>query len=596
MKKYLLLINLLAGLFIILLAFPNIAYSITNDQTSATVQIICKDSRSGNWYSGSGTIFDSSGIVLTNRHVVEGSNNAIIKNCLIGLVNNSNQEPDFSYIAETKYWTTTSDKDAAILYIDNKTNKVFPSVDIFNSDSSSLHFGDKIEVLGYPSIGGSTLTYTDGTYSGMGSSSDGTKNYIKTTAILGHGNSGGSAYGNGKFVGIPTMVVSDIGITNSIGYILSVNSIKAWLSGILGSSYQNKIVTYEPSINNKTIALPNIITPSDISELSVSSFQSIESDFANQTLAFRLSHPAIAGVTTTEDNNKRWTSVLMGDIKGFYLYFGKDISADPINTNVGVFVTDVVYRFPAPKISGVYYLIVRLKSADGNISDKAVYGITYNSSFKCQLVTSISNANTGEKFRLRCEGASYCKPIVPGGIPLKIEWGKESINSGFSNYNINWSSSDYNGIFADRSISHSVEEIKECEKWGGTQTENVFYLPALRYGWQYYAGLGIQYSMGNINRSCDLVEINTLPEGTDYKQYLLPAETSVAPENETFNIKASVLSLRVRSLPSLSGKIITSISNKKIYSVVEQQNGWYKIYYTTNKTGWIMSQYTKIIK
>lgn len=35
------------------------------------------------------------------------------------------------------------------------------------------------------------------------------------------------------------------------------------------------------------------------------------------------------------------------------------------------------------------------------------------------------------------------------------------------------------------------------------------------------------------------------------------------------------------------------MGNKKTYSVVDQQNGWYKIYYIANKAGWVMGQYTK---
>jgi len=117
------------------------------------------------------------------------------------------------------------DMDAAILYLDNPTNKTYPYVNIWDSNSNALQFSDKIEVIGFPSIGGSTITYTSGDFSGFGSNSDGTQNYIKTIAPLEHGNSGGASYdGRGQFIGIPTMVVA--GSLNSLSYILSVNSIK----------------------------------------------------------------------------------------------------------------------------------------------------------------------------------------------------------------------------------------------------------------------------------------------------------------------------------------------------------------------------------
>jgi len=114
--------------------------------------------------------------------------------------------------------------------------------------------------IGYPGIGGSTITYTSGDFSGFGGSSDGTQNYIKTTAPLEHGNSGGAAYDNMKqFVGIPTMVVA--GSLNSISYILSVNSIKNWLSGILGNQYENRIIEQQPSAIIPSVNIQNDTTP-----------------------------------------------------------------------------------------------------------------------------------------------------------------------------------------------------------------------------------------------------------------------------------------------------------------------------------------------
>ena len=107
----------------------------------------------------------------------------IINTCLIGFIDNVNQEPDFGIkngnynLAEVKYYTNSSDMDAAILYLDNQTYKSYPYVDIWSSNSSFLQFGDKIEVIGFPSIGGSTLTYTSGDISGYGSDLDNTKNY-----------------------------------------------------------------------------------------------------------------------------------------------------------------------------------------------------------------------------------------------------------------------------------------------------------------------------------------------------------------------------------------------------------------------------------
>lgn len=270
MKKYLSLLS--AAAFIVCLIPITPALAITQNQINAEVQVVCPDNY-GNWWSGSGTIIDSKGIILTNKHVVTDEHGGIIQTCFIGFVSSISQEPDFGTkaspnLAEVKYYTTSSDMDAAMLYINNPTNKIYPFVDIWTSDSSALKFGDKIEVIGYPSIGGSTITYTSGDFSGFGSSSDGTQNYIKTSVPLEHGNSGGAAYDAiGKFIGIPSMVVA--GKLNSLSYVLSINSIKNWLSGILGSNYSQSIIQLPtPSITTERAIQPDI-TPPDISQVTV---------------------------------------------------------------------------------------------------------------------------------------------------------------------------------------------------------------------------------------------------------------------------------------------------------------------------------------
>lgn len=53
---------------------------------------------------------------------------------------------------------------------------------------------------------------------------------------------------------------------------------------------------------------------------------------------------------------------------------------------------------------------------------------------------------------------------------------------------------------------------------------------------------------------------------------------------ETIIIKATTL--RVRSLPSLSGNILTSVYQGEVYNILAEQDGWYKIAVKTGITGW----------
>lgn len=70
---------------------------------------------------------------------------------------------------------------------------------------SALATGDRISILGYPAAGGDTLTVTDGIVSGF--ETEGEVRYVKTSAKIDIGNSGGAAIEeSGCIVGIPTSV------------------------------------------------------------------------------------------------------------------------------------------------------------------------------------------------------------------------------------------------------------------------------------------------------------------------------------------------------------------------------------------------------
>lgn len=324
----------------------NTSQAITQNQIDAEVQIVCTDGT--NWFSGSGTIIDPKGIILTNRHVVEG---AYENTCFIGFIESINKEPNFGTqdnpnLAEVKYQTTTDDMDAAILYLDNPTNKTYPYVDIWGSNSDTLKFGDKVEVIGFPSIGGSTITYTSGDFSGFGSASDGTENYIKTSASLEHGNSGGGAYNSsGQFVGIPTMVVA--GTLNSMSYVLSVNSIKGWLSGVLGSGYEKEVVEQKPVVVKPTINIQDDITPPGMSNITVLAYSNSEK---TSSLNFDSYYQ------NDDTPYFEWQGVQDDSgIKGYYAYFGNNFEVLP---TVGSLRKDNILRgvtFGA----GTYYLKIQ---------------------------------------------------------------------------------------------------------------------------------------------------------------------------------------------------------------------------------------------
>lgn len=174
----------------------------------------------GDVYGGSGVIIDSGGLILTNAHVVGYNSNTT---CSVAIQNDLQQAQLAEYKAVVK--KLYSGSDIATLAITNKivngqwqsisTSAVFPSTGKFCVDSD-VELGDKLVVAGYPTVGGFSITLTEGIVSGFDN------NYIKTSAKIEHGNSGGAAYdSSGCFIGIPTEVSA--GSLESLGYILRIN-------------------------------------------------------------------------------------------------------------------------------------------------------------------------------------------------------------------------------------------------------------------------------------------------------------------------------------------------------------------------------------
>ena len=194
---------------------------------------------------GSGTIIDSNGTILTNKHVIAGT-----LGCLVGFISDFNDEPYFGERQIADITKVSPNQDIAILKIRNPQNKALPNVDI-TKGNSNLRLGIKITTYGFPAKFGTKVTYTSGDFSGT----DG--NYIKTTAILEYGNSGGGAYlKDGTFIGIPSAVVR--GELNALGYILSINTINSWLN--------NSSITYGDT-NNNNYSRVSVLEDIDLNKL-----------------------------------------------------------------------------------------------------------------------------------------------------------------------------------------------------------------------------------------------------------------------------------------------------------------------------------------
>lgn len=196
--------------------------SLTSQQKQflahATVRIALMKKVSGKLqtYSwGSGTIISADGLILTNCHVAdpvtftdgeESAPDALV----VEMVDTEDKPPVPMYFADVM--ASDGTLDLAVIKITRKLDGSqvnpaslnLPVVPI--GDSDTVKFGDPIYVFGFPSIGGTTITFSAGSVSGFDSMTPiGNRAWIKTDAVIAGGNSGGLATNTrAELVGVPS--------------------------------------------------------------------------------------------------------------------------------------------------------------------------------------------------------------------------------------------------------------------------------------------------------------------------------------------------------------------------------------------------------
>lgn len=179
-------------------------------------------------WSGSGTIIDKNGLILTNYHVVQETGDWDVLGILV--TSRSDQKPEPTFLA--KIASKNPEADLAVLQIvsdfqgkpvDFKTLNLVP---VPLGDADDLELGDQITIFGYPGIGSGTITLTDGKIAGFLQDQGFTyqRAWLKTDASIAGGNSGGTAVDEtGKLIGVPTRAstvdVRRIADTNEDGII-----------------------------------------------------------------------------------------------------------------------------------------------------------------------------------------------------------------------------------------------------------------------------------------------------------------------------------------------------------------------------------------
>ncbi|MBP9869433.1 trypsin-like peptidase domain-containing protein [Patescibacteria group bacterium] len=257
---------ILLSLFCVSLPLQSATAQIRINEVQAVGQIRVYDRYGYLHSSGSATVIDDDGHVLTNHHVIQPFLQNSGYSFTLCLTVDPEEPPFCSFEVNIVDHDESIDLallkivkvDSTIGFEEFKTQyKTFiPSVFMdLGLEDYGVKLGDEIHILGYPGTGGSSITFTKGSVSGFESYSwegEYVPWKIKTDADIDAGNSGGAAFdAYNNFIGIPTEVATNY---DSLGYLISVPIISAFLdeSGVTlasssGSCYDLTNGGFDPS-------------------------------------------------------------------------------------------------------------------------------------------------------------------------------------------------------------------------------------------------------------------------------------------------------------------------------------------------------------
>lgn len=198
----------------------------------ATVQIsVPVDSRPGYASFGSGTIITKRGHILTNNHIFVDKNGKPENargEIYIGFPPPENMKDKVQIRYRATIVQVDTKNDLALIRISAlRDNRALPAdlgltvAPIGDSDAAKI--GDAVFVLGFPGIGGDSLTFTRGVISGFLLD----EGFIKTDAEINQGNSGGGAYNAlYQLIGVPSQLVASRQSVGKVGLIRPIKTAK----------------------------------------------------------------------------------------------------------------------------------------------------------------------------------------------------------------------------------------------------------------------------------------------------------------------------------------------------------------------------------
>lgn len=166
--------------------------------------------------TGSGFVWDSNGLIVTNYHVVQGAD-------AVQVILGDKDRTTF----ETRSWIPYPDKDLALLWIKDAPKGKLQPIEI--GTSNDLQVGQKAYAIGNPF--GLDQTLTTGIVSALNREIESVTNQpirgvIQTNAAINPGNSGGPLLDSaGRLIGVNTAILSPSGTFAGIGFAIPVDEV-----------------------------------------------------------------------------------------------------------------------------------------------------------------------------------------------------------------------------------------------------------------------------------------------------------------------------------------------------------------------------------
>jgi putative serine protease PepD len=170
---------------------------------------------------GSGFVYDSSGHVITNDHVVANATK-------ISVMFSDGSKYSASLVG------ADPSTDLAVIKVDAPSSKLHP---LTMGDSSKLAVGDGVVAIGSPF--GLDETVTSGIVSALDRDISSQNNFtisgaIQTDAAINHGNSGGPLLNmSGEVIGVTSQIESDGGGNEGVGFAVPSNTISSVASKLV---------------------------------------------------------------------------------------------------------------------------------------------------------------------------------------------------------------------------------------------------------------------------------------------------------------------------------------------------------------------------